>query len=81
MPNTRSVSTAFQKSLALAGAAVYRETPSPAGTVTTRPANGATAANDVWQEVFQNGADTPSFILIAKAGQVVAPGAAVLVSA
>lgn len=83
MPNNRSVSTFAQKSLAAGGAAVYRQNPAPGATVVvTRPADGTVAATDVWQEVYQNGADAPpSYVLIAKAGQTVAPHASALISA
>lgn len=71
MPNNRAgQGTAFVRAAVKDGAAVYRTTPKPTGTVTTRPADGATAANDIWQEVYTDGADTTSYVFVAKSGQV-----------
>lgn len=73
--------TAFVQSVAPGGAAVYRTEPRPGGATTTRPADGATAANDVWQEVFTDGATTPSYVLVAETGQVVGTNVGISVNA
>lgn len=70
MPNIRpSGGTAFVRSVAAGGAAVYRTTPAPGGATTTLPALDSVAANDVFQEVYADGAETPSYLLVVKAGQ------------
>ena len=82
MANTRpSGGTAFVRAVAPGGAAVYRTAPSPGAGTTTLPALNSVAANDVWQEVYADGATTPSYIQVAKAGQTVIQTIAVSVNA
>ena len=71
MPNNRpSGGTAFVRAVAPGGAAVYRTEPRPGASTASLPALGAVAGTDVYQEVFADGATTPSYLLVAKAGQV-----------
>ncbi len=71
MPNNRpSGGTPFAQATTAGGAAVYRTTPNPSGSTTSLPAVGATATAEVWQEVFADGATTPSHRLVAGVNQV-----------
>jgi hypothetical protein len=67
--NNRPAKTHLFAANPVAGnAVVYRQTPSPSGSTTTLPTAGAIPATDVWAEVYEHGAQTPTHVLVAKAG-------------
>jgi uncharacterized membrane protein YjjB (DUF3815 family) len=69
MANNRPPKThLYAAATSAGGAQVYRQTPSPAGATTTLPTAGAVPAVDCWAEVYEHGAQTPTHVLVAKAG-------------